>query len=434
MKLAKQEEIVGAVENVIHTLKGKVTAPDVAAATGLSVADAKYALQRQMELWASHVSLDEQTGHIAWHFEYPLRKRGELTTAEKLAKVRATLWRAFTVVYKASLGLILIAYTVVFAVILIGLAMSTKGDRDSDDGPDVGNIIGGILRALAEAFYWRAVLTPYGYEYDADDVRYVRTREKKKNFIQAVYDFAFGPPRAVPTDEENAKEAAAFIRQRGGLLRPAHVLALSGGTFDVAEDRFADYVVRYAGDIELRDDGVVEARFADMTLNTASKAADSGVVYYWNEVEPPWELNGNGGGQNLAIIAMNGFNVVMSLVFTFGDTEFGGLIWLLLGPFPLVVSLLLFAMPAFRLASLPKKKERRTVELGKKMLSKYIFANPGAKFYHADLLQMAAKAADGDSSMAEKIVRTTVSDFRGDTLLDDAGRPCYAFPRIAKEM
>ena len=105
----------------------------------------------------------------------------------------------------------------------------------------------------------------------------------------AVYDFALGPERPKVDPLENEREAAAFIREEGGVLTPTEVLALSGGSYEVAEERMADYMARFGGEPRITDEGVVVGEFQDFLTRSSEQHPDGEIVPFWEEYEAPLE-------------------------------------------------------------------------------------------------------------------------------------------------
>jgi hypothetical protein len=259
MKQTISEQALTLVEKKISDLKGQLTPQDAATATGVTVDEAQGALSRLMELYVTRVSYDNN-GNLLFAFEMPLRRRGTKTAAERWAEVKESLWRGFKVFFKIWIGLMVIVYFAVMILLLLALMLaqsSSRDDRDRDNRGG-GNMVGGLLRVLAEGLrfaFWSRAMSP-GYYYGTDEYGY-RHREmrtprgvtgKEKSFIIAIYDLALGPERAPSDPLENEREVAAYLREEKGILTPAEIVALSGGTIADAEERMADYLVRFKGD------------------------------------------------------------------------------------------------------------------------------------------------------------------------------------------
>ena len=454
MKHTLSEQALTLVEREVKEKGGALSPQDAAAATGLTVSEAQDALTRLMELYVTGVSYNEQ-GQILFRFELPLRQRGEKTLKEKWAAVRESFWRGFKVFYKVWIAIMLVGYFLISLVLLLALLVLASRAGDDDDGPGAaGNIIGGLFHALAEglrfAFWTRAysggyVMDSHGYRYREAKVPGGRGKEKK-SFVIAAYDFALGPERAEVDPLEDEREAAAFIRAEGGVLTPTEVLALSGGSYDVAEERMADYMARFAGEPRITEQGVVVGEFDDF-LDRASREVDEGeIVPYWDEFEAPWLLTGNSTKRNLGIGFMAFVTFMAGMFVTFGsalgelqrgyglplDTPLG---YITLGIIPLLFGLSYLLLPLLRLPGVRRREAARLRRNRQKQMMEVIFQNglfsttPQEVFEHLPAKSREELGAEG----TERELRELLTILQGQIDLDDTGAPRYVFPRLARE-
>lgn len=456
MKHTVSEQALALVEKKLSGLGGRLTPQDAAAATGITVGEAQDALTRLMELYVTRVGYDEE-GKILFSFEMPLRKRGTKTAAEKWAAMREKLWNGFKVFYKVWIAVMLIGYFALMIVLLLLLVVASQGKSDSDDdrgGGLSGNMLGGLFRGLMEglqfAFWTRAYSGAYavdshGYRYR--EARVPRSRRKKggKSFIISIYDLALGPERASVDPLENEKEAAAFLREERGVITPAEVLALSGGDFNKAEERMADYLARFSGEPRITDEGVVVGEFEDFVERTDARV-EGQVVPFWEEFEAPYTVTGNTSGRNAGILFMAAFTLLGGLILGPGSgletlaasyhPLFGsGLALFLLGYMPIAFSLIYLVLPVLR-APIVKKKERERLESNrKKKVMRAIFQNrlwrTTADQVHFTLLSL----GDKDLKLEETrdILGKLVIDLQGDVELEPDGTPVYVFRRLERE-
>lgn len=438
MQQLSPERALSIVEDLARKSKGRLSPADVAAASGIAIHEAQDALERLMELYEARITLREDTGDLLFVFPLPLRKRGSKTFREIALQVRDALWKAFVIVYKAAIGVILIVYTVAFVVLLIAMAIAASQgrDRDSNDN-NVSDLIGGIFRAIFEGmqFYaWNRAIT---YGYDSDGMRYRRyeTTEKKKNFIKSVYDFVFGPDRPPQDPLADAREVATFIRTNRGKLTSGHIITLAGWTYDKAEEKLADYLVRFKGHPEISEQGIVVGEFEDFLRREDPSLKGGKIVLYQDETEAPYERTGNTSGRNVAIAAMNLFNLVMALVVATGGVlpTDNALVLILLGWFPFTFSLLFFAIPIIRIPIISKKEQERHRNNIRKKIIGVITAQPSRTFTFADIM-MFGGINKNDEAIARKVMDKVVVELKGDTQLDDNGTVQFVFPRLAQEL
>lgn len=454
MKQTVSEQALALVEKKLPNLEGRLTPQDAATATGVTVSEARDALTRLMELYVTRVTHDDQ-GNVLFAFEMPLRKRGTKTAAEKWAEVKGTLWRGFKVFFKIWIGMMVIVYFAVMVIALIALVLAQKSsDSDDDDGP---GMIGGLFHVLAEglrfAFWTNAMSTDFRYATDSHGYRYrevntprgrKRGRVQEKSFVIAVYDLALGPERSSADPLENEREVATFLRAERGVLTPAEILALSGGTIADAEERMADYLVRFNGDPEITDEGAVVGQFESFISGTKGEAGGT-VVPYWEEFEAPFEHSGNTAGRNTIIVVMVLFTMVMGLVLLGGGlstlAESVGPFWgsgfaaFLLGYMPVGFSAMYLGVSLMRLVDVRRLEAARLERNRKKMVMRAIFQG---RLWSASADQIFfAMIAHGEKDLkkeeVEKIILSVLPDLQGDIDLDENGEAIYSFARLQRE-
>ncbi len=427
-----EEKNLLAIEKIVARAKGKITPEDAASATGLSINEVQDALSRLVELYECRVTINPEKGSVQFIFPYPFQKRGKKTFKEISTAILTVLWKAFQVVYKASIGIVLIVYTVVFFVIL---AIMFGTSRDRDDNP-IGDIIGGILRAIFEAMFWTSVLQPVQYEVDRSGYKYKtyqKDKNKGKNFIKSVYSFVFGPDRPVYDYLADAKEAIAFIRKNNGKITAGHIIALTGVNYPEAEKRLAEYATKYKGELHIVDDEILVADFTQL-LNTTNPPIEGGKIeYYVDEVEPPYQITGNTGGRNGAIITMNTFNLIMSfLIYPFATQYLSGSVAFFISIFPFVFSVSFFLIPLARIPYVVIKEQKRKLNiLRKKLFDIIVSANVPLT---AEQIIEYAKINASDKSKAMSLLEKLILDLEGKIDLDESGKALIHFPRLMKEL
>lgn len=451
---ASDNKIVLRVEELLKRTKGKVSPADLSAETGFTLAQINDALARLIELYTARVSMDSATGKLVFKFNYPLQKRGKKTFKELMIKFLEWFWKVFKVVYKASIGVVLVVYTIIFVLILLALKFGARSN-DSDSGFDIGPVLAGLFRGIVDAFTINMMMRSYSYQTDSYGNRY-RYYEPEKNkgrgFIQSVYSFVFGPERPEYDPLEDHKEAAAFIRKNNGKITAGHIVALTGVSYDVAEERLAEYASRFSGDLYVNNDGVVIAEFHDL-LSKASDTLQGGkIIFYEDEVEPPYEITGNTTGRNLAISAMNLFNLFMSFFISslFASnaeytylTESGELltvggyvspfISIGLGLFPFFFSISFFLIPIIRIFTVKFKNIKREESILRKKLVGAFVRNHSRSIPLNDIMEL-ARISQNDIKNAKKVLERLIIELRGEINIDTSGNPVYSFPRLSSEL
>jgi len=243
---ASDEKVVNQLEKILKKSRGKISPGDAAAATGYPIYQIQDALARLIELYEARVSMNPENGQVQFIFKYPFFKRGRKTLKEIMQLGIDAIWKVFKVIYKASIGIILVFYTVLFVLVLLALVFGGRSDS-RDSKIDIGAILGGLFRGILDAYTFTAITRNMSYGYDGYGYKFKTfkpEKDKGKGFVQSVFSFVFGPDRPIYDPLDDAKEAAAFIRMNNGRITAGHIVALSGVKYDEAEARLAEYAVR----------------------------------------------------------------------------------------------------------------------------------------------------------------------------------------------
>ncbi len=450
-----EQKIVLKLESILKDTKGMVSPADLSAETGFPLRQINDALGRLIELYKARVSMDNETGRLIFKFDYPLKKRGSKSAKEIFAIVSEFLWKVFKVVYKASIGIVLVFYTVIFVLILLALMFAGRSNDNDSKGFDIGPVIGGLFRGLMDAFTMHMWMQSFSYTTDPYGNRYKyypKEENKGRGFIQSVYSFVFGPERPEYDPLDDHKEAAAFIRKNNGKITAGHIVALTGVSYDEAEARLAEYASRFNGELFVNDEGIVVGDFYDM-LNKQSELLKGGkIVFYEDEVEAPYEFTGNSTGKNVGIVAMNIFNLIMAFVLTnifsgsmqiglqdeFGNpvtTDFlvSPFLSIGLGYFPLIFSLLFFIIPAVRYFTVKKKNKKRDLNIIRKKMIGAFVRNHAVNVRLDDIIRM-ANINDDQIKYVKSVLEKLVIELKGEITIDTQGNPIYTFPRLSKEL
>ena len=444
-KEGSQELVVNAVENIIKQTRGKLSPEDAVAATGFSIDAINSALQRLLEIYRAKVSMNPNTGSLIFEFRYPLQKINRKTFKEVIFNFFRSLWKIFTVIYKAATGVILIFYTVVFILLIIaGLFLSASSDRDDRRGGNqVSFALVGLIRGIFQALNLIAI-TSSVREYTDESGLVYKTYEKDKNkgsnFIQSVFSFVFGPEHPKVDPNENAKEVISYIRKKSnGKLTAADIVLLSGVPYNIAEEKLAEYAAKFKGELSISEDGTIVADFSNL-LNIQAKDLEGGkIVYYYNEIDPPAEHTGNTTGRNLIIIAMNAFNLFVSYSIVnsaqqpappYGMSPF---LNILLGYFPFVFSITFYLIPILRIPwTIAYSNKRKKIILRKKLFQA-IFTLPGTKLTFeqiANAINLPKELTDKAKHALEKLVL----DLRGEIEIGEDGSPIYNFEKVKTKL
>ena len=341
------------IESVLEDARAPITDADVAAASALDIGNVRRLLRQLMHRYECALDVRED-GALVYRFSRPLRRLDKPTWRERFHRFGRRLWRGFSWAYRASLAFVLVAYAVAFVVLIIAAALAASAAAE-DEGPAEGafRLVGAIFRGIFEFTTHSALmyadLDGFGYRHrHFEPTPALLSREKKKHkkgFVAAVYDFVLGPDRVALPEGAQTRELAAFVRRSGGSLTVADVQALSGMSREAAEKAFARFVAEFEGNVTITADGVMVATFPAL-LESASRAQDAEPIYFWDEYEPPFELNGNSAGQNVLVAGLGAFNLAGALAVLSGALPTGAAT--ALGVVPLIVFSLFFALPLLR--------------------------------------------------------------------------------------
>lgn len=444
------EKAIKLLESKVSAFKGDFTLADASAVSGLSVDEAKSALDAMMAKYDCRLRLTEN-GDLIYGFGASLRRRGAKTWKDYVAAIGQIFWKIFTWFYKAWIAITLVVYFGIFLVLLIAMVVAAvAASKDSKRSPVN---LGKIFDVFFSIFRWRTITGDIGYKVDNRGYRYKNytprpspLNENKKSFMASVYDFVFGPERVQIDPLANAREVAAYLRREKGIITPAELIALAGWTREKAESFLSDCIVRFQGEILFTDNGVIYGRFDQITRKKES-AQDGAIEYYWDEYEPDYELTGNTTGRNALISFMNIFNLAFSVLIL--KTYYRPLedmpwmnespwIGVFLGWVPFVFSLIFFIIPLFRSFAIIKQKRNRRAMNVRKRIMRYLFSMPSASATVDEVVTYINGKSKGEEVLKKHDVQEALDsmlrDFNGETTLNNNGDVRYTFPQIEQEL
>lgn len=460
-----EKKYIKTLERYIDKTARQFTLNDAAAVTGLPVLETEYALKDLMKVYDCKLNVTEG-GDIIYDFGN-MNRRAAKSFQERMQELGAWLWKGFTIFYKFTISIILLIYFVVFVVILIALVVAAlSGGKDNrGGGKGAGNLLALLARIFFSIFQWRTIMgmtystyDSYGYRYQHYEPRKPILgnvkgggRKKKgakssdkaeqaKRFVSSIYDFVFGPPRVKPHELANEQEVASFLRTHKGLINIAELQALAGWNRENAGNFMTKCLGIFDGDAKISANATLYGDFSEL-LRSKSEEGQAPVIYYWDEYEPEYELTGNSAGRNVAIMAINGFNLLFAGVILFSDIpmELGlgaGLLWL--GWIPFVYSMLFFLIPIFRWFSLqPKRREQHRINI-RKRIYKAIFQEGTAQVSLKRLENIANATIDGEEKLSDKVIEKEMKDviyeLGGESFVDDEAKIQYRFERLDREL
>ena len=450
-----------------------MTVADASAASGLPLRDAESGLHWLTSEFRGHLRVTED-GDLVHVFPTGFTKPWE--TREKawqvLSAIGGALFAAGRFVVRAWLLIAMIAYALLFVGIIIGLTFA-RGSSDRDSGFGTA-MLGGLVRAIADALFWTFhPWSPlYVGGYGAADDRYnsagARRQRAQKDpnevpFYEKVNRFVFGPPVPTPDPLEMRTRILDEIRVQKGRIGLADVMRVTGLPRDEADPLMARLMLDHDGTVDVAEQGGIIYRFEGMR-RTAEEAP---VLVSFSPLPPParrraaWDtpaklapLTGNRGGSNVAIAALNGFNLLASAWALTTGMTISNLITLLtthvpkgspplvlpydgvpivLGVVPLVFSLALFALPMVRgLVQLRSQKKVAQENARLAILREVLTRAPKKEPVPDEALRVAYRVATGVDPTSKEITKRVV-DLGGDVDVGPEGEVRYRFADLEAE-
>ena len=448
-KAIVKEEIISKLKNIIKSNKGVINPNEAISKTGYSKDDVISGLNRLIELFEAKVVLDDVAGGLRYVFKYPLWQRGKRTAKEVFASVCRSALKVFKTIYKGAVGVVLIAYTVIFAIVLL---VVTRGDNNSNNNSGLGFHL--IIRIISEIFFWNAMTRPYYISEDRYGNKFKsyqqKDEQKGSGFIKGVFSFVFGPDTPPIEEAADVREVAAYVRLKtNGLITAANMIELAGISYDKAESRLAEYCGKFDGYLDITNDGIVYGNFSNI-MGSTSQLEHQNITYYIDEIEPPIEFTGNKSGRNFGIICMNAFNMVMASVILqmhsnppveYLNGEMVGIWWELiyggfgfwLGWFPLLVSMSYFLVPILRFPSFLIKKKNRNNRVLHKILIGNICKARKKSFTLTELFDITKKKMNVTEDKIRDMMYIIMRELNGTMEIKENGTILYTFERLYDE-
>lgn len=422
----------------------KFTIQDIAGQTGFSTFDSKIGVEALMGKYSCQMQVTDQ-GELIYDFGSLIRT-GSKTFREQLNEIGKLLWKGFTYFFKVWIMLMLVGYFVVFVVLLLAIAIASlfAGDRDEGISLDSG-VFTLVIRVLAEFFFWRTITGNLTYRQDRFGYRFrqyepitsdlfkSKSKSKKKKFIISVFDYVFGPHRAEIHPMENQREVASYIRENKGIITIEEVRALAGWKDKKASEFFSEIISKFDGEIKVSDQGVIYGEFTDfMSGKHTEKSTD--IVFFWDEFEPEYALNGNSTKSNMIITGMNLVVLLMSYGVLTSQFEINPMGQFFLGVIPFAYSCLFFLIPLIRLIVNGALEKQRHLNNTRKRLMKKIFLDANAKIPLEQLnqtLNTSEEITDKvDENHIKQLMSNEIDDWKGDLFVDEDAALVYDFTQL----
>jgi hypothetical protein len=444
------------------------TIADAAAESGLPLRDAESGLTFLTSEYRGHLRVTDD-GDLLYLFPTGFTKPWETREQWERAvtAVGHALASAGRFIVRAWLLIAMVGYALLFLAMIIGLS-TAGGRRDDDRGPGL-SMLGGLFRMIADAMFWTFrpftplyVMDPYLYDggaYAGAPARFGEQRRRARQepevpFYERVNRFVFGPREAPKDPLAERARIVEEIRARKGRIGVADVMRVTGLSRDEADPLMARLMLDYDGDVDVGEQGGIVYRFPNIrktaglqlvvpppNIRVGSAAWDT------KKVAPP--LTGNPGGSNVAIAALNGFNLLASAWVLANGMTIHNLFLsmqkhhprilpddgtpIVLGVIPLLFSILIFALPLFRAIGRRFTVARAAKENARLAIMKEVLTHAPKKELVADeTLKKVYRVATGEEPSSKEITRQVVA-LGGDVDTGPNGEVRYRFADLEAE-
>ncbi|MBR4986501.1 MAG: hypothetical protein IKY83_12265 [Proteobacteria bacterium] len=344
-------ELLERVRQAVLRRKCSVTVGDIIAETGLNHDDARAALTALMATHEGTMHVSDK-GELVYVFTAGCALRDERTWWERNKK---TVMRIIKTIFKVVMAAILVIYFVIFLVfaLFFFLRLNSGRRRTSFDSPTANFDLAWLIY-----LFWGKHTQSYEARWNG---------EEKMPIYERFYQFVFGPEREEEDPLTARARCAQLIRAKKGIITVNDWLMVSGQPLKDCENDLARFTAEFNGTVEILENGTLCYCFEDLMKSSRNEAgqqtAGKPPEKAWNDLEQPYSLCGK---ESSLVIALNTFNLIMSLIFMkagpwivaittlqngqdihkFVDQYAYVTTWL--GSVPLVFSLLIFCGPLLR--------------------------------------------------------------------------------------
>ncbi|WP_437670528.1 hypothetical protein [Sorangium sp. So ce131] len=462
-KLMEARRAAGILESALRGHTGDLTLADASARSGLPLRDAESGLHLLVSEHRGHLKATTE-GELLFRFPHGFTKPWETRTRVQraLGAVLRGAAGAARFVVRAWIAIVLIAYVAIFLAILVAQMFARSSSDSREGGGFSGSFAGDFLfRLVADALFW--TFHPFSpFVWTAEPAwsshaphaerRALAPQRDETPFYEKVNRFFFGPAPAPRDPLETEKLLLAEIRAQRGRIGLADVMRVTGLPRDEADPLMARLMLDYDGTVDVSEEGGIVYRFEAIRRTAADVGSPPPPPPVWAKREELPPLTGNGEGVNALIVALNGFNLLMSAyalgahltIEKLGLLARGEPLWALpaggtavaLGVVPFVFSLALFALPLGRALLRPLKQRRLARQNARRAVLQAILARVGPAQRREPItdaaLRRAWEEAAGEAPRPEEITRE-VAALGGDVDLESGEGIRYRFPDLEIE-
>jgi hypothetical protein len=373
--------------------KAPLTVADAAARTGLALRDAESGLKWLSTEYRGQLRVTGD-GELVHLFPQGFSKPWEGRDARRrvFQRLGHGMMGVLRFLVRAWVAVVLVGYAAIFVGLILAMAFARQGNdsRRSGDLPG-GALAYAFFRVLGDALFWTfhpwspfSVYSAGGWEAGYGG-RYAprRAAGPRVPFYERVNRFFFGPAMPAEDPRETPRRVLAAIRAGKGRIGLADVMRVTGLPREQADPMMARLMLDYEGDVGVSEDGGIFYSFPAIR-RTAAEGSDAQTpappAAWEDQPRPLPPLTGNSAGANLAILALNGFNLLMGFWAIGNGLTIERLSHLFdrvpppmidsglpiaLGVVPLVFSAFLFLVPVGRAIARPFRRRHLVEERGR---------------------------------------------------------------------
>ena len=417
-------------------LGGRATLGDVVSATGMPDDRAETALRGLLETLRGHLEVTD-SGELLYHFDPKLVERDREPWG---VRFRRAAWSAFKTGFKIWTAVMLVAYFVLFVLIIVAMMVAASKDRDSFGGRRGGFGFGDflILHWIFGGRGWRR-----GGLYYGDSYARRLPKEAQPPFHKKVFAFIFGPEEPKPTQQQRDRSVLQLIRARKGVLTATELVAHTGLPLAEAQEEMGRLTGAYGGDPHVSEGGEIVYAFPGLMKSAHGRVRASEPSPAWLRLEYPRKLTGNAGGANALVGSLNGFNlgasVVLGLGPAFSGTPVEALWFYGVGVVPAVFSTMFFGIPLVRWFGLRAGNEARKRRNVRRLLVRHVYAGSVRKVRWLPVsgaVEGVVRRLEGWKVTPEEVtaeLERLAAEFNADVEAADAGLR-YRFPEVRGSM
>lgn len=352
----KDSEQIERIRQAVLRRGCSVTVGDIMSETGLNSDDAKAGLSKLIGTHEGVIRVSE-TGEMIYVFKSGCIRRDERSWWERNKKA---IYKFIKKLFKIIIFAVLVIYFIIYLVIILALIFGNKNSS-------------------SRSSFNPGIMIYYFWGYGGND--YADDGKKREPIYTKVYNFVFGPEEAEVDPLEARTKCAQLIRAKNGILTVEDWILATGQSREKCESDLARFTAEFNGSAEITNNGTLVYVFEDMLKSTQSHGRVSLPSQAWATLEQPRKLTANTAGGNAFVIGFNSFNLIMSSIIAIGGVDLlyspsnpnapyqamlyaqkqaelaPTFFWL--GFFPMIFSLLLFAVPLCRLPGNIKENRAR---------------------------------------------------------------------------